>query len=86
MRLFSNTDDFFLVLYGTGWRGRSSLAAVQTDGAGLTSDVEFAGRSQDFVGLDQINARLAKTFNQDTRVFLTVDGKIVNDVPISFTQ
>jgi uncharacterized protein (TIGR03437 family) len=48
--------------------------------------VEFAGPSQDFVGLDQINARLAKTFNQATRVFLTVDGKIANDVPISFTQ
>ena len=86
VRLFPNTDDFFLVLYGTGWRGRSSLAAVRLTVQGSPQTVEFAGPSQDFVGLDQINARLAKTFNQATRVFLTVDGKIANDVPISFTQ
>ena len=39
----NESDQLFLVLYGTGVRGRSSLAAVSATVGGVASEVLFAG-------------------------------------------
>jgi uncharacterized protein (TIGR03437 family) len=55
------TDRVFLVLYGTGIRGRSALGAVSVKAGDATAPVSFAGAAAGFTGLDQINAELPKT-------------------------
>jgi uncharacterized protein (TIGR03437 family) len=68
-------DQVFLILFGTGWRGRSSLANTglfftsgRANPSGLPTDVntlhvqaEFAGPQSDFAGLDQMNVRLPRS-------------------------
>src|SRR6202023_2060930 len=49
------TDQVYLVLFGTGIRGRSSAAAVSATVGGIPVPVVFAGDSGQFVGLDQVN-------------------------------
>src|SRR5262249_1880226 len=45
------TDQLFLILYGTGFRGRSALPAVTCTIGGTPVDVLYAGVSPDFFGL-----------------------------------
>ncbi len=70
------TDRVFLILFGTGLRFRSSLAAVTARIGGLDAQVLFAGPQSDFVGLDQVNVRLPRSLagRGDVEVALTVDG------------
>jgi uncharacterized protein (TIGR03437 family) len=69
----------FLVLYGTGISGRSSLANVSVSMGGLSLPVLYAGPTTD-EGLDQVNvlipASLAESGN--TAVTITVDGMTSN--------
>jgi uncharacterized protein (TIGR03437 family) len=52
------TDQLFLVLYGTGIRGVGGLDQVQLRLADLSAPALFAGAQGDLVGLDQINLNL----------------------------
>lgn len=52
------TDQLFLVMFGTGFRSRSSLSAVSVSIGGVPAEVLYAGPAPDFVGLDQCNLRL----------------------------
>jgi len=45
----------FLILFGTGFRNRSSLSAVSASVGGAPVESLFAGAQGDFVGLDQAN-------------------------------
>lgn len=45
----------FLILFGTGFRNRSSLSAVSASVGGAPVETLFAGVQGDFVGLDQTN-------------------------------
>ena len=78
------TDQVFLIAYGSGWRFRSSLAATRVTIGGIVSEVLFAGASEDFVGLDQCNIRIPRTAagRGEVNVVLTVDGKTANTVTI----
>ncbi|MFN0110050.1 MAG: hypothetical protein ACKVZH_14440 [Blastocatellia bacterium] len=80
------TDQLFLVLFGTGFRLRSSLAAVTLTIGGLPVGVQYAGPQGDFVGLDQVNALLPRSLagRAEVDVVLTVDGKPANTVKLSF--
>lgn len=52
------TDQVFLVMFGTGFRRRSTMGAVSVRIGGLPVEVLYAGEAPDFVGLDQCNLRL----------------------------
>lgn len=79
------TDQVFLVLFGTGLRYRSSLSNVSAKLGGIDAQVLFAGATQDFVGLDQINLRLPRSLagRGYVNITLTVDGKTANTVMAS---
>jgi len=74
----------FLSLFGTGIRGRSSLANVVVTIGGVSATVLFAGAQGEFPGLDQVNVVLPPNLQgrgqQD--LVLTVDGQLANTVRI----
>ncbi len=74
------SDQVFLVGYGTGLRGRSSLAAVSVKIGGVNSEALFAGAAEGFFGLDQINARIPRSLigKGEVDLELTVDGVKAN--------
>jgi uncharacterized protein (TIGR03437 family) len=78
-------DQVVLTLFGTGIRGRSSLAAVEASIIGPPLEVLYAGPQGGFVGLDQVNIRLPA--NPVARVVqelrLVVDGRVANPVVIN---
>jgi uncharacterized protein (TIGR03437 family) len=79
------TDQVFLILYGTGFRNRSALAAVACKIGGADAEVLFAGAAPGFVGLDQSNVRLPRSLagRGEVDVVMTVDGKAGNTVRIA---
>jgi uncharacterized protein (TIGR03437 family) len=78
------TDQIFLLLFGTGIRGRSSLDKVVVKIGGVDAPVLYAGQQGDFVGLDQVNLRLPRSLAGlgDAGITLTVEGKPANLVSI----
>ena len=79
------SDQVFLLFYGTGWRNRSALSAVITKIGGETVETLYAGLQPDFVGLDQLNARLSRNLigRGEVDVIVTVDGVTANTVRVS---
>ena len=75
----------FLELFGTGIRGRSSLANVTATIGGENVDVLFAGPQGQFPGLDQVNLSMPQTLHAhgETDVVLTVDGHVANTVRVN---
>jgi uncharacterized protein (TIGR03437 family) len=73
-------EQVFLILFGTGLRARSSLAAVTASVGGVNCEVIYAGPQNDFVGLDQINVRLLPSLigRGEVGVLVTVDGQQTN--------
>jgi uncharacterized protein (TIGR03437 family) len=49
------TDQVYLVIYGSGIRGAGSLSTVKATVGGVDVPVLFAGASPDFAGVDQVN-------------------------------
>ncbi len=80
------TDRLFILLFGTGISGRSSLGAVSLQVGGENTPVSFAGLQGDFVGLDQINGELSRNLigKGSVNVNLTVDGRTANVVTLTF--
>ncbi|MGH9842869.1 MAG: pre-peptidase C-terminal domain-containing protein, partial [Blastocatellia bacterium] len=76
------TDQVFLILYGTGFRFRSSLGAAAVKIGGVDQQVLYAGEAPGFIGLDQLNVRLSRSLigRGEVDVSLTVDGKTANMV------
>jgi uncharacterized protein (TIGR03437 family) len=77
-------DQVFLVLFGTGIRGRSTLSGVTASIGGIASEVLFAGPQGRFEGLDQVNLRLPRSLAARgvVDVALVVDGKSANTVQV----
>jgi uncharacterized protein (TIGR03437 family) len=75
----------FLELFGTGIRGRSSLANVTATIGGEHVDVLFAGAQGQFPGLDQVNLSVPLNLHAEgeTDVVLTVDGHVANTVRVN---
>ena len=78
--LGAETEQVFLVGYGTGLRGRSSLGAVIVKIGGVSSEVLYAGVAEGFYGLDQINVRIPRSLigKGDVDLELMVDGVKAN--------
>ena len=79
-------EQVYLILFGSGFRGRSNLAAVTVKIGGTNMDVLYAGAQGDLVGLDQINIgplprSLAGRGNVNLEV--TIDGKMANSAIVN---
>ncbi len=79
------TDQVFLILYGTGLRYRSGVSGVRVKLGGTDAPVLFAGVQNDFVGLDQVNIAVPRSLagRGEVEISLTVDGKNANPVKIT---
>jgi len=81
------TDRLLLVLWGTGFRFRSSLPAVTVTVGGIPLESVYAGRAgDDRPFLDQFNGWLPRSLAGRglVDVVMTVDGMTSNTVQISF--
>ena len=76
----------YLELFGTGIRGRSSLAGVSATIGGVAAPVEYAGPVAGLMGLDQVNLAVPPSLagRGEVDILLTVDGKAANPVKVSF--
>lgn len=72
----------FLLLYGSGIRGRSALTAITLKIGDIDVPVSFAGPVEGLTGLDQLNAELPRTLagKGDVTIALTVEGRPANGV------
>ncbi len=79
------TDQVFLIVFGGGFRFRSSLTNVSATIGGTAVSVQFAGAQGDFVGLDQLNLSLPRTLigKGEVDLVLTVDGKVANTMRVN---
>lgn len=80
-------DTLYLILYGTGIRYRSSLAAVSATVGSTSRPVLYAGAQGTFIGEDQINLGPLSTSLAGSgvvNVSLVVDGLATNTVQIQF--
>ncbi|MFN0086854.1 MAG: hypothetical protein ACKVX9_15795 [Blastocatellia bacterium] len=77
-------DQVFLLLFGTGIRGRSALDKVAVRVGGIDAPVGYAG-AQGLPGLDQINVALPRSLagKGEVDVLLTADGQFANTVRIN---
>lgn len=81
----ASSDRVFLVMFGTGWRGRSELARVAARIGCDDAPISFAGAQGDLVGVDQVNLLIPRSQigRGELDVVLTVDGLIANTVKIN---
>lgn len=82
--LSNQSDQVFLLLFGTGLRNRSALANVNAKLNGTAVEVLYAGPQGDYEGLDQVNLRLPQTLRGlgEIEVELNVDGKPANTLRV----
>lgn len=78
------TEPVYLILFGTGLRNRSSLAAVTASMGGVAAEVSYAGPQGSFLGLDQINLRVpaALVARGEVDVTLLVEGRVTNTLKV----
>ncbi len=83
--LGSATDAVYLSLYGTGIRGRSSLASVTATIGGVAVSVRYAGAQLEFPGLDQLNLQLDPSLRGKglVPIALSTDGVAANAVIVA---
>jgi uncharacterized protein (TIGR03437 family) len=87
--LGSESDQLFLVLFGTGFRNRNPADPITLRAGGGATAVElpvlFAGAQGSLVGLDQLNARLPRSLagRGEVELNLTVSGKAANVVRVN---
>jgi uncharacterized protein (TIGR03437 family) len=83
--LGAETDQVFLLLFGTGIKFHSGLSYVSSAIGGINSEVLYAGAAPGFAGLDQVNVRLSHSLagRGEVDVVLTVEGQIANKVSVS---
>ena len=81
----TSTAPTYLVLFGTGFRRRSSLSNVQMTIGGVAVTAEYVGAQPDFIGLDQLNVKLPISLRGRGTVDLvmTIDGQVANTVKIN---
>lgn len=80
----NQSDEVYLLLFGTGLQHRASLETVKAIIGGVEAEVLYAGPQGAFVGLDQINVRLPHSLmgRGEVNLVLVVDGQPANTVRI----
>ena len=73
-------DIVFLIVFGSGIRGRGSLPDVKVTIGGEPAEVIYAGPVPDLVALDQLNIRIPRSLagRGEVAVVVTIDGKVAN--------
>jgi uncharacterized protein (TIGR03437 family) len=81
----SGTDQYYLILYGTGIRGLGSTSSIQATIGNVNAPVQYAG-PQGIAGLDQVNLYLPPMLKGRGQLPLTitVDGQASNIVQLAF--
>jgi uncharacterized protein (TIGR03437 family) len=84
LNLGTSSTSVYLVLFGTGIRGRSSLAGVSATLGATALNVTYAGAQSTFPGLDQVNVLLDRSLIGQglLPLQLTVDGVAANPVTV----
>jgi uncharacterized protein (TIGR03437 family) len=84
LNLGTSATSVYLVLFGTGIRGRSSLAGVSVTLGATALNVTYAGAQSTFPGLDQVNVLLDRSLIGQglLPLQLTVDGVAANPVTV----
>jgi len=79
------TDQVYLLLFGTGIRYRSTLSAVSARIGTIDAPALYAGAQGGFVGLDQVNVRLPRSLigQGEIDLVLAVDGQNANMVRVN---
>jgi len=80
-------EDLYLVLFGTGIRGRNSLSNVTVSLGGSNLTALYAGAQPQFPGLDQVNiGPLPRSLQGkgSVDVVVSVEGKAAKTVKLSF--
>jgi uncharacterized protein (TIGR03437 family) len=79
------SDQVYLLLYGTGIRWRSGLSGATATLGGTSVSVLYAGGDTGLIGLDQVNVLLPRSLagRGEIDVALTVDGKTTNTVRVN---
>ena len=80
----AESDQLFLLLFGSGWRGHSGSVIALIGGTSIP--IQYAGPQGDFIGQDQINLQLPRTLigRGEATLSLTVDGQMANLVTVAF--
>lgn len=77
------TDQLYLVLYGTGWHKRIAEENATVYVGNLKGEIKYLGRQGRFIGMDQANLLLPKGLASGFyTIKLIVDGKAANEVDI----
>lgn len=76
----------WLVLFGTGLRGRTSLDEVKVRINGVLCSISYAGPQAGFDGLDQLNIKLQEALrnNGEVEVEVIVNGITANRTRVTF--
>jgi uncharacterized protein (TIGR03437 family) len=83
--LGAETDQVFLLLFGTGVRKRSALSASTVKVGGVDAPVQFAGAQGEFAGLDQLNVLLPRSLKGrgEVTVNCVVEQRDANPVTVT---
>ena len=86
VELGAETEETYLMLFGTGLRHFSSLSTVSVKIGGEEAEVLYAGPQGDFIGLDQVNVRVPRSLSGrgEVEVVVMVDGQVANTVKVTF--
>ena len=79
------TEQVFLLLFGTGIRFRNTDVSVSAQIGGVEAEVLYAGKQPDFIGVDQINLRLASGLagRGQVNIVVNIEGQATNTVSIT---
>jgi uncharacterized protein (TIGR03437 family) len=86
--LGAGSDQLYLVMFGTGFRNRSSLLKVAVNNSEGSAPALYAGPQGSFVGLDQVNIQLKRRMIDFGSIYLIlyVDGQPSNRLEIQFKR
>ena len=81
-----DNEQLFLTLYGTGWRFGKGITGVTAQIDGVDTEVTYAGNQLGYVGLDQVNLRLPRSFigRGEVAIKLLIHGRRLNPVTVRF--
>jgi uncharacterized protein (TIGR03437 family) len=84
IELGAESDQVFLLCFGTGFRARGSSAGVSARLGGVNAEVTFAGAQGTLAGVDQLNVRMPRSLAGRGAVNLEfmVDGQTANVVQV----
>ena len=79
------SDQVFLLLFGTGMRGRAAASPLVARLGAVTAEVLYAGAQGDLAGLDQVNVRVPRALigRGEVEFEMTLDGKPTNTVRVA---